>query len=125
MPLYGTAPNRTFVRKGLIFMGAEDSAISSELSRKVLGNLSQRLARMPLDDIAKAIRKSDSTACRVRDGEQGLTVSEWVDLCISAKLKLVDIDKVCVDRAIYDGIAAVASKAMADPAIARQLVWDE
>ena len=80
---------------------------------------------MPLEEIAKAIRKSDSTACRVRDGEQGLTVSEWVDLVVSAHAKLVDVDKVCVDRAIYDGIAAVASKAMADPVITRQLVWDE
>lgn len=104
---------------------AEVSPLRLEPSRKALQGLLQRLARMPLAEIARAIGKSESTACRVRDGESPLTLAECIDLLDAAGLKVVDKGKVCVDRAIYDAMASVATKAMGTPEIARQLVWDD
>lgn len=106
-------------------MAAELSPVPVATSRKSLQSLSHRLAKLPLDVIAKAIGKSDSSACRVRDGESPLTLTEWCELIEVAGLKLVSRDKYCVDKEIYDAMAAVATKAMGTPDIARRLVWDE
>jgi methylphosphotriester-DNA--protein-cysteine methyltransferase len=104
---------------------AEASAAPVGNARKSLQFISQRLAKMPLEAIAAAIGKSDSTACRVRDGEQGLTLAEWCNLVDAAEGKLVDQSRVCVDRPIYEALAAISTKAMGNAAMAKQLVWDE
>lgn len=104
---------------------AELSQDSSETARKSLQVLLQRLAKMDLESIAKAIGKSDSTACRLRDGEASLTPAEWCALIAAASFKLVDQSKYCVDKPMYDAMAVIASKAMGNPEIARQLVWDD
>ncbi len=104
---------------------AESSLPALEPSRKALQGLLQRLARMPLEPIAKAIGKSESTACRVRDGESPLSLCEFCDLVDLAGLKMVSKEKVCVDRPVYEAMATVATKAMSLPEFARQLVWDD
>jgi len=90
--------------------------------RKLSATVSQRVAKMALADIAKAVGKSDSTACRVRDGEQGITIMECCALLYAAGLKVVDADAKVVDASIYDAACAITAKAMADPEIAQLLL---
>lgn len=88
-------------------------------AREIERLFSHRLCRMPLKAIADAIAKSDSTADRVRKGEQALALSEFCALLHAARLKLVDEDSYVVDGEIYRATCAITSKAMGDPNIAR------
>lgn len=104
-------------------MNASSGTVLS-IARKSSQVLLHVLAKMPLDAIAKAISKDDSTASRVRSGESRLTVGEFCDLVDAAALKLVSVDKVCVDRRKYQALATIAAAAMADQASMEKLVWD-
>lgn len=84
-----------------------------------------RLARVPLDTIATAINKDDTQASRIRSGELGAKVPDVIAMLYAAGLKCVDATSICVDRVTYEAMTHIASKAMADRAIARQLVWNE
>lgn len=88
--------------------------------------LTTRLLGVALDKISKALGdKDDSTACRVRSGEQRCTLAEFCKLVTLADLKIVDVSKVCVDRQAYDSLTYIAQKAMADKDTAKKLIWDE
>ena len=87
--------------------------------------VAKALTATGLDVLAQAICKDDTTACRVRSEEAKVTISDAVRLMHAAGLKPVPFGKVCVDRATYDALSAIATKAMANPDIARQLVWDD
>ena len=101
------------------------SPLVEGIARKSLQGLLHRLARADLATIAKAIGKSDSMACRLRDGEATLTPQQFCDLLETLGLKLVDVRKYCVDRDVYEAVSTMATRAMGDPEIARKLVWDE
>ena len=101
------------------------SPAAPEVARKSLQALLQRLAKADLATIAKAIGKSESTACRLRDGEASLTPQEFCALLEAVGFKLVDVRKYCVDREVYEAMSTMATRAMSNPDIARQLVWDD
>lgn len=85
----------------------------------------QALAHAPLDVLAGAIGRDDTTACRIRSEEAKVTISDAVRLLHAAGLKTVSRRKVCVDREVYAAMTTIASRAMADEETARRLTWDD
>jgi hypothetical protein len=99
--------------------------IPTEPSRKIAQEVLRRLARMPLSEIASAIDKDESTASRLRSGESKLTVGEFANLLAAIGCKVVDKDRVCVDRKTYEAMAHINARAMRDEEIAKRLMWDD
>jgi hypothetical protein len=58
--------------------------------------LTTRLARQSLENIAKAIGKDDTAACKIRANERPCTLTEFCALLELAGLKLVDAGRFCV-----------------------------
>lgn len=104
--------------------GATPSNLATAGSNPV-AVLSTRLSKVALEEIARALGCDDTTASRVRSGERARSVMDLAKLIPLCGLKLVDKDKVCVDRPTYDAMTLIASKAMANPQTARTLIWDE
>lgn len=101
------------------------AAMNSNGSQTALRLVAARLNSTALDDLAHAISKSDSVASRIRSGESNVSIEDAVRLLYAAGLKVVPAEKVCVDRAAYEAMATIATRAMANPKIAQQLVWDD
>lgn len=99
-----------------------DSSVPT--ARKSSQVLLRSLARMPLEQLAQALTKDESTASRVRSGEARVTVGEFCELVDAAGMKLVPISKVCVDREKYEALATLAAAAMSDRDTVRRLVWE-
>lgn len=109
-------------------MSTASTAAPASASKRSQGSLrvvAQALSATPLEALADAIGKDDSTASRVRSEEARVSVSDAVRLICAAGLKVVGADKVCVDRARYEAMVTIASAAMADQQTARRLTWDE
>lgn len=87
--------------------------------------LATRLSRVPLEEIERLLGVDKPTASRIRSGEKATSVQALARLIPLCGLKLVDREKVCVDRRAYESMTYIASKAMADQAMAQQLIWDE
>ena len=87
--------------------------------------LTTRLQDLSLDQISAVLGGDRSTASRIRSGERAATLTELVRLIPLCGLKLVDKDKVCVDRKAYESMTYIASKAMACEQTAQKLIWDE
>ncbi len=83
------------------------------------------LAQMPLSAIAEALGRDETTACRVRSDETKVALTDAIRVLYAAGMKVVSQEKVCVDRATYEALSTIATKAMAQPDMARRLVWDE
>lgn len=83
------------------------------------------LAATPLDVLAAAIGKDESTACRIRSEEAKVSISDAVRLIYAAGKKVVSAEKVCVDREMYEAMVSVTSRAMSDAQTVRRLTWDE
>ena len=95
------------------------------MTRKSSQILLRSLARMPLEQLALALGKDESTASRVRSGEARVTLGEFCELVDVAGMKLVPISKVCVDRQKFEALAVLAAAAMSDKDAVRKLVWEE
>jgi hypothetical protein len=88
--------------------------------------LAKQLASTPLDTLATAVGKDDtSQISRIRSGQLGATVQDVARLMYAAGLKIVPVDRVCVDGATYQAMATIAARAMGDAEIARKLTWDD
>lgn len=90
-----------------------------------LKTVARALASAPLDALAKAVAKDDSTVCRIRSEEVKVNMTDAVRLLYAAGLKVVPVEKVCVDKSTYEAMSTIAGKAMANPSISRQLTWDD
>lgn len=95
------------------------------MSPKSAQVLMRSLARLPLDVLAQALSKDESTASRVRSGEARVTVGEFCDLLDAAGLKVVSREKVCVDKQKYEALATLAVAAMSDKQTIQRLVWED
>lgn len=97
------------------------SAAIAERARKFASVALQRISAVGQNNIAAEI------------GVSPPTVSRWVSddleracqVLAAAGLKVVDHDRVCVDRQTYDALSHIAAKAMKDPEIAQKLVWED
>lgn len=113
-------------------MTAESSAprgASDSTADRALVNpaqlLSTRLTKIALSQIGDAIEKDETAACRIRSNERPCTLSEFCKLLELCHLKLVDRDRVCVDRQAYESMVYIAQKAMANQATAKSLIWED
>ena len=100
-------------------------ATSSKSLQDGLNRVETALAGTSLEVLAQAIGKDDSQVCKIRSGELGAKVRDVVKLLHAAGLKVVPTDRVCVKREKYEAMVTIAAAAMADPATARRLTYDE
>lgn len=87
--------------------------------------LLRRLAKLELRTIAAAIGKDETTACRVRSEERPCTVSEFAALVSACGLKMVEKERVCVDRKALEALTYLAQRAMSNEQTAKSLVWED
>lgn len=109
-------------------MTESSNGVAANATNSAQGSLrtvAQALATMPLDQLAAAINKDDSTASRVRSGDAKVSMDDAVRLLHAAGLRVVPIDVVCVDRAKYEAVVTLATAAMADVETARRLTRAE
>lgn len=113
-------------------MSAELSApsgASASNAREVVANprqvLSTRLAKLKLEDMARVIRKDDSTLCKIRSNERPCTLTEFCALLELADLKLVDKARFCVKRDEFEFMRKMTARALANQSVAQQLTFDD
>jgi len=88
--------------------------------------IAKALAGTPLDALAHAIGKAETTqVSRIRSGQLGASVQDVARLLYAAGLKVVPADRVCVDAATYQAMATIAARAMGNAEIAQKLTWDD
>lgn len=95
------------------------------LSGNALALLTTRLAKLKLEELASALRKDRTVACKMRTGERDWSLAEICAALAPCGLKIVDKDKICVDRRAYESMTYLASKALANQKTAETLIWDE
>lgn len=72
--------------------------------------------------IESALGKSESWAKKVGTGSSGVMLDDIEKLIQALGLRLVDKNKVCVDRGVYESYRTLAAAAISNPS---KLVWDE
>ena len=102
-----------------------DAMNSNDGLQAALRLVAARLNSTELVELAHAISKSYSAASRIRSGESKVSIEDAVQLLYAVGLKVVPAEKACVDRAAYEAMATIATRAMANPKIAQQLVWGD
>lgn len=87
--------------------------------------LTTRLAKLALEDIARAIGKDDTEACKVRSGERRCSLTEFCSLLDLAGLKFVSKDRYCVPLDEYNFMRKMTAKALSNESIARELTFED
>lgn len=87
--------------------------------------LSTRLSKLSLEEIARALGKDDTAACKVRSGERACSVSDMAKLIGACGLKLVDKDRYCVKREEFNFMRSMTARALANEQVAQQLTFDD
>jgi len=80
---------------------------------------------MSLEDIAKALGKDDTAACKVRSGERAASVADLAKLIQACGLKLVDASRFCVKRDEFEFMRKMTARALANETVAQQLTFDD
>lgn len=86
--------------------------------------LSTRLAKLPLKEIAGAIRKDDATLCKIRNNERPITITEFCALVELVGLKLVDKRRYCVPIEEFNFMARTTARVLANEATAREMFME-
>ncbi len=71
--------------------------------------------------IAQLMGTSETTISNIKNQK----VEEALLLLYQLGFKVVPSDRVCVDRQMYDALATIARRAMANEQSANNLIWDE
>lgn len=71
--------------------------------------------------LAAAMGVSEATISRFKSEQ----LEQFCFLLAHLGLKTVDIQKICVDKNMYELVSKVMSKAMADQEISRKLIWED
>lgn len=87
--------------------------------------LTTRLAKQRLEDIARAIGKDDTAACKIRANERPCTLTEFCSLLDLAGLKLVDKTRHCVRADEFEFMRKMTARALANEQVAQQLTFDD
>ena len=87
--------------------------------------LATRLSRVPLEEIARALGKDDTAACRVRNGEKAVSVGDLAKLISLCGLKLVDASRFCVKRDEFEFMRKMTARALANEQVAQQLTFED
>ena len=100
----------------------KSSSNPADRARKSYSTVLQRLQTPGTQTaIAAAMGVSESTISRMK-------TEQLEHLCLllaHAGLKIVSIEKVCVDAEMYAALSCIASRAMADEETSRKLVWED
>ncbi len=72
--------------------------------------------------IAAAMGVSESTMSRLLAPD---TLDKLTLMLAHAGLKVVPVERVCVDPVMYQAMTSIAAKAMSDAATAQRLVWGD
>ena len=72
--------------------------------------------------IETALGKADQWAKSLRANRTGVMVEDMPKLLVALGLKVVDRNKVCVDKAVYEAYRTLATAAMSEP---QKLVWED
>jgi hypothetical protein len=106
-------------------LSVDIAATQSNSLQASLQLVATKLAAVPLDVLARAISKDTTQASKIRSNQLGVQIDDAVRMLAAAGLKVVSVDKVCVDKARYDAVVVLAVAAMRDPETARRLTADE
>lgn len=100
----------------------EACAQPSASARKLVQVVMQRLAKTKNQTVAEAIGKDESTISRIVSGDSGIKLTDLQPFLCALGLKVVGVDQVCIDRAIYESYKTLATAALTNPS---KLNWDE
>lgn len=93
----------------------------AERARKGVGLVLQQMQPAgKATAMAAAMGMSDAAVSRIKNER----LEEVVLFLAHAGIKLVPCEFVCVNAESYQAMTHIASKAMANPGIARQLIWE-
>lgn len=84
--------------------------------------LRERLKEAKLTSVDEAVGKGDSWSKKILADESGVRLDDIEPFVNALGLKLVGIDKVCVDRATAQAYETIAKRAMAKEST---LIWDD
>ena len=94
----------------------------ADRSRKAVKAVLQALAEPGRQvAIAAAMGVSESTISRLKNDH----LESFALLLAHAGLKVVPVDRVCVDAQTFEAVSRIAAKAMADQDVARKLMWED
>lgn len=91
-------------------------------ARKLAQTVLHRLASVKNEEVGKAIGKDHSTISRIGSGEAGIKLDDLHGFLSALGLKVVDSNKCCVDRAVWESYKTLIHAAITSP---RKLEWDE
>ena len=92
-----------------------------ERARKMVQTVLQRLQEPGTGvAISSAMGISESTLSRLKNEH----LEPLAQLLAHAGFKIVGAERVCVDPQTYEALTHIASKAMADVQMTRQLLWE-
>ena len=94
----------------------------SERSRKIASTVRKAMQEQGKQvALASAMGVSESTVSRM----QSETLDAFASLLAHCGLKCVPLSFHCVSREMYEAMTLINHRAMADPEIARKLMWEE
>lgn len=99
------------------------SLTSAERARKTHSVALQRISEIGQNTIAAEIGVSPPTVSRFISEENGL--ERACQILAAAGFKVVPIDRVCVDKDMYQALVTIAGGAMANPDTMQKLVWED
>jgi hypothetical protein len=70
-------------------------------ARKLAQTILQRLASVKNEEVGRAIGKDHSTVSRISSGEAGVKLNDIEGFLSALGLKVVDVNKCCVDREVW------------------------
>lgn len=85
------------------------------------GVVAERLRNAKATAVAEALGKSDSWVDKVRNGESGVLLQDMPALFDALGLKVVSVEKICVDRDVYQSLKTIAGAALEAP---QKLEWE-
>lgn len=100
---------------------AESSPQPPASARIFVQDVLQRLARVKNAAVAQAIGKDESQVSRIAAGDLGVKLADLQPFLAALGLKVVDCNRVCVDRDVYESFKTIATKALVEP---RSLDWE-
>lgn len=97
------------------------SAPITERARKSHSLALKRISEVGQNNIATEIGVSPPTVSRFVSED----LERACQVLASAGLKIVPLDRICVDTAMYQSLVTIASAAMANPNTMQTLVWED
>jgi hypothetical protein len=99
----------------------QSSVPAAERARKSHSIALQRISAVGQNNIATEIGVSPPTISRCVSED----LERVMQVLAAAGLKVVPVDRICVDQSMYQALVTIASGAMSNPDTMQQLVWED